>query len=252
MATAGNVLAETRRERIVAMLGESGAIQLDAVAASLGVSPMTVRRDLDELEAAGLLRRVRGGAVRMAGPQPFGARRATHVRAKEAVAAKALAFVPADGSIAIDASTTTGLLAAMLRDRAGLTVVTNSYENFTAMRPSLGVRPILVGGEEEPTTGSLVGPLAAQSARSMHYSVFFISAAAVDAAGTSEVSLSESHAKQAFAGHADRVILCVDSSKLGQRSLAAAFPWERVAAMVTELDPADPALDGFRDAVDLV
>ncbi len=252
MVTAGSLQAETRRERIVTMLGETGAIQLEAVAAELGVSPMTVRRDLDELEAAGLLRRVRGGAVRVAGPQPFGARRATHARAKEAIAAKALAFVPADGSIAIDASSTTGMLATLLRDRAGLTVVTNSYENFTALRPGLGVRPVLVGGEEEPMTGSLVGPLATQAARSMHYRAFFISAAAVDAAGTSEVSLPESHAKQAFAEHADRVILCVDSSKLGQRSLAAAFPLERLAAIVTELDPADPALDGLRDVVELV
>lgn len=248
---AGSVQAENRRERIVAMLGEHGAIELEAAATRLGVSPMTVRRDLDELEAAGLLRRVRGGAVRIAGPQPFGARRATNARAKEAIAAKALAFVPADGSIAIDASSTTGMLATLVRDRAGLTTVTNSVENFQAMQPGQGVRAVLVGGEQEPTTGSLVGPLAAQFARSLSYSAFFSSAAALDADGTSEVSLSESHLKQAFAERADRVILCIDSTKLGRRSLAAALPLRRIDVVVTELDPQDGALDALRGLVEV-
>jgi DeoR/GlpR family transcriptional regulator of sugar metabolism len=252
MVTAGSVQAEGRRARILAMLAEEGAIQLDATAAALGVSPMTVRRDLDELEAAGLLRRVRGGAVLVTGPQPFSARRATHARAKDVIASKALAYVPADGSIAIDASTTTGTLAAQLRDHAGLTVVTNSYENFSAMRTTRGVRSILVGGEEEQTTGSLVGPLAYQSALSMYYRAFFTSAAAVDTEGTSEVSLSESHAKQAFADRAERVVLCVDSSKLGKRSLATAFGFERIAVVITELDPDDPRLAEYRELAEFV
>ena len=252
MAMAGSVQAQTRRARIVELLEQHGALELDATASELGVSPMTVRRDLDDLEATGLLRRVRGGAVRVAGPQPFDARRATHARAKALIAEKALALVPADGSIAIDASTTTGMLAALVRERAGLTVVTNSRENFAALRAASGVRPILVGGEEEPTTGSLVGPLAEQAVRSMHYRAFFISAAGLDATGTSEVSLSESHVKHAFAEQADRVILCIDSSKLGLRSLAAAIPLARIATVVTELDPSDPALAEYRELVEFV
>lgn len=247
MATASSIQAEARRERIIEMLADHDAIQLESTATTLGVSLMTVRRDLDDLEAAGLLRRVRGGAVRVTGPQPFRARRATHARAKAVIAKKALAFVPTDGSIAIDASSTTGVLATLLREHSGLTVVTNSSENFAALRPAAGLRPILVGGEEEPSTGSLVGPLAAQSARSMSYRVFFTSSAAVDRSGSSEVSLSESDTKHAFAERAERMILCVDSSKLGRRSLAAAFPLERFAAIVTELDPADARLDEFRE-----
>jgi len=247
MATSGTVRAEERRAAILATLARDAALQLDAIAAELGVSAMTVRRDLDELEGEGLLRRVRGGAVSTTGPQPFGERRAVRARAKSIIADKAAALVPASGSIALDASSTTGTLASALGARSGLTVATNSYDNFCALRGSPGTTPVLVGGEAEATTGSFVGLIACQGAASMLYQRLFVSATAVDPEhGSSEVSLAESQVKRAFADRARELVLCVDSSKLGHQAVALGFGFDEIAIMITELAPDDPRLEPYR------
>ena len=87
----------------------------------------------------------------------------------------------------------------------------------------------------------------------MLYSRFFASAYTVDAShGSSEVSLAESQVKRAFADRAREVVLLVDSSKLEQQSVALGFAWSEVALLVTELDPADSALDAYRGLVELL
>lgn len=252
MATNGTVKARERRAVILATLRRDGSVQLDRVAAELGVSAMTVRRDLDGLEAEGLLRRVRGGAVLFAGPQPFGERQAVRLRAKEAIAAKAMALIPSSGSIALDASSTAGTIGRSIGSRSGLTVATNSHDNFTRLRSAQGVTPVLVGGEAEETTGSFVGLLACQAASSMLYERLFTSASAVDAEhGTSEVSLAESQVKRAFAERAQEVILCVDSSKLGHQSVALGFGFDEISVMITELAPTDRRLAPYRNLVEI-
>ncbi len=258
MATNSTVRGEERRAAILATLAGAGSVQLDAIAAELAVSPMTVRRDLDELEAEGLLRRVRGGAVAIEGPRPFSERRGVRLRAKQAIAAKALRLLPLQGAIALDASSTTGTLAEALSGHAGLTVATNSYDNFSTLRGSAHmtgaahITPVLIGGEPEATTGSFVGKIACDAAASMLYQCFFTSASAVDAThGSSEVSLAESQVKRAFAQRSRRVVLCVDSSKLDQLAVAVGFEWPEVSALITELDPADPRLAPYRDLTEI-
>ncbi|PPL18911.1 DeoR/GlpR family DNA-binding transcription regulator [Microterricola pindariensis] len=252
MATSGTVGAEQRRLALVSRLQRDGALQIEEAATELGVSAMTVRRDLDDLGAEGLLRRVRGGAVAITGPRPFSERRTVRSRAKQLIAEKALALIPRSGAIALDASTTAGTIGASIGERSGLTVATNSYENFRTMRGMPGVEPILVGGALEAATDSFVGLVACQAAASMFYQRFFTSASALDAAlGTSEVSLPESQIKKAFAGVSRELILCIDSSKLGDRSLALCFTLADFAVMITELDPGDARLDEYRDLVEL-
>jgi DeoR family fructose operon transcriptional repressor len=252
MATSGTLRAEERRAALLATLAGSGAVQLEEAAAALGVSSMTVRRDLEDLEADGLLRRVRGGAVAIAEPRPFGERRAVRAQAKRVIARKAADLVPASGAIALDASSTVGVIGATLGVRSGLTVVTNSHDTFLSLRGDAGVTPVLVGGEAEPATNSFVGPLALRAASSMLYLRFFTSASAVDAAhGSSEVSLLESQVKHSFAQAARSTVLCVDSTKLGGQSVALGFAFEDIDVMITELDPSHAALDPYRDLVDL-
>lgn len=252
MATSGTLRAEERKASILAALEQDGTVQLEQVAEKLGVSPMTVRRDLDDLEAAGLLRRVRGGAVAMPGPRPFSERRSVRLRAKQVIAEKAADLIPLSGAIALDASTTTGTIGASMDARSGLTIATNSYENFLSVRSIPGVTGVLVGGEAEDNTGSFVGLIACQAAGSMLYQRFFVSASAVDVAhGTSEVSLAESQVKRAFAEASKETVLCVDFSKLGQQSVALGFPFEDISTMITDLDPRDRRLDDYRDLVEL-
>jgi DeoR family transcriptional regulator, fructose operon transcriptional repressor len=253
MATTSTAESEDRRALLLANLAGDNIIKLAEAAAELGVSTMTVRRDLEALEAEGLLRRVRGGAVSVIGPRPFSDRRAVRLRAKELIAEKALALVPRAGSIALDASTTVGTLASRFGVRSGLTVATNSYQTYGAMRSAHGLNAILIGGETEELTDSFVGPIAVQAAESLRYTRFFSSASAFDTAyGTSEVSLREAEMKRAFARMSKELILCIDSSKLNEQSTAACLPLSDVTLLVTELAPSDSRLDDFRDLVELL
>jgi DeoR family glycerol-3-phosphate regulon repressor len=245
------LLGAQRRERMLAALERDGAIRLEAIAEELGVSVMTVRRDLADLEADGRVRRVRGGAVAPLLPQPFEARRASRGSQKATIARKAAALVPHTGAIAVDASSTSGILLSLLPATGDLLVATNSVENAaTARRP--GVRSVLIGGELEERTGSFVGALAERAAASLSYTRFFGSCAAVDARGSSEVTPEEAEMKAVFAAAAAETVLLVDSSKLDDRALASALDWSAIHVLVTELDPADHRLDAYRALVELL
>lgn len=216
-----------------------------AAADALGVSEMTIRRDLAELEALGVARRVRGGATAI-GPQPFSARTQVAARAKSRIAAKLADLVPADGVVAFDASSTVLRLTRGLGAARDLTVLTNGPDTFGALQGLAGVSPLLTGGALDPRTGSLVGPLACRAAAQLGVRTFFASAAAVNAGGAHEATLEEAEVKRAVAAGAGQVVLAADAGKLGERGVAVGLEWDRIDVLVTELDPDDPRLDPYR------
>ena len=244
-------LPALRRARLLEILERDGSIRLEPAAAELDVSVMTVRRDIQDLDAEGLLQRVRGGAVAPARPLAFGERAANRGTAKASIARKAAALIPAVGAIAGDASSTVAALL-QIATATDLIVLTNSIDTASAARRRPGLRALLTGGELEERTGSLVGPIAELAARSMSFDRFFTSASAVDPeSGTSEVTLEEASVKAAFAERSAEVVLLVDSSKLGGRAVARALDWGTIDLLLTELDPADGRLDEYRDLVEL-
>lgn len=245
--------AAARRAALLAMLQREEVIRLADAARDLGVSQMTIRRDLQELEEEGQARRIRGGAMSLVGGQPFAARRAVRTRDKETIAEKALPLVPRGGAIAMDASSTVGTLAMKVKPSSNLLAVSNSYPTYLALRGTPGVTPILIGGETEEITESFVGPLAVRAVESLRYDRFFASTSALHPElGGSEVSLQEAEVKRAFQRHSRELVLCVDSSKLGQQSVAAGFSLDAVSLLITELDPHDTRLDPYRDQVDIL
>jgi DeoR family fructose operon transcriptional repressor len=245
-------LPTRRRAQLLDILERDGVILLGPAAAEVGVSVMTVRRDVQDLDHDGLVRRVRGGAVAPVVPRAFGDRAATRALAKTAIARKALSLVPAEGAVAFDASTTSGALLSLVRPRH-LLVVTNSIDNAALARGRTGIRSVLVGGELENLTGSLVGPTAEQVARGFAYDRFFTSASAVHSAlGSMEVSLEEAAVKHAFADRAAAIVVLVDSSKLAQHALIRALEWNAIDVLVTDLDPGDERLDDFRLLVEIL
>lgn len=245
------LLGEERRARLLEILARDGALRLDPVAEQLGVSAMTVRRDLDDLEAEGLARRVRGGAVAPVLPRPFGDRMSTRSAAKSLIARKALDLVPATGAVAFDASSTSGVLLGEITAR-DLVVATNSVQNAATARRRAGVRSILIGGELEERTDSFVGVVACRAAASLGYERFFTSASALSATGSSEVSLEEAQVKEVFADRAEQTILLLDASKLGRTAVAQGLDWSRIDVLVTELPPGDERLDPYRDLTELL
>ena len=251
MAQHNNSSPQERLRIVQRTIAERGTVRIDELAGELRVSEMTIRRDLDELEALGVARRVRGGASAV-GPEPFASRQAHNAKAKGRIADKLLRLVPATGTVAFDASTTVHRLAAMMEGARDLVVVTNGLDSFDALGGKPGVTTMLSGGLREPRTGSLVGPPAIQCATGFLYDLFVCSGAAIDPeTGTSEASLEEAEVKRAFASTARQIVLAVDHTKLGTRARARMFAVDEVDLLVTDLDASDGRLDPYRDRVAL-
>ncbi len=235
-----------RLARIKADLLSNGRVRVAALAAELGVSEMTVRRDLDSLADRGVAHRVRGGALAV-GPEHFADRFGRHSRAKDRIAAKLLTLITDGDSIGLDASTTVQRLASRLDAVRSLTAVTNSIESHAVLAAQPGVTALLTGGNLDIRTGSLVGPMATRAARDFVLGTLFLSAAGIDPInGTTEATLEEAEVKRALAEVSDLVVVAVDSSKFGQRGPARCLPLARIDVLVTDLDPADAALDPYR------
>jgi DeoR/GlpR family transcriptional regulator of sugar metabolism len=246
------MIGAERRERLLGRLEQHGVIRLEESAADLGVSTMTVRRDLESLEREGVVVRVRGGAVATVRARSFEERQGVDDLAKTEIARKALDLVPASGAIAVDASSTSGHLVTQLRTVDDLVIATNSAHNHARARSVRGARAILLGGELEPRTDSFVGPIACAAAAMLNYDRFFTSASAADLEhGTSETILEEAQVKREMVRAARETVLLINSGKLERRATAVAIPWEHIAIVVTELDPADPRLDALRPRVEL-
>lgn len=248
----GTLTAEQRRAALRAQLTERGEVRLAEVAQAWAVHPMTVRRDFEQLEREGIARRVRGGLLQV-GPDHFERRQAKALTAKRKIAAKLAGLVPGDAAVGLDASTTVHLLATALPQVSGLSVITNGLAAFESLHGTPGVRTFLTGGEREERNQSLVGPIAVGAVRQFLLARCFLSTTAADPrAGTSETSVEEAAIKQAMAEVSEHVVLAVDSSKLGRRSLVRSVGFGGIDLMVTELNPDDERLDGFRDVVELL
>ncbi|GAA3848399.1 DeoR/GlpR family DNA-binding transcription regulator [Brevibacterium ammoniilyticum] len=244
----GSLASEERRNWLVAELKTADSVSLVGAAKALGVSEMTVRRDLDVLESVGLARRVRGGAV-TAGPMSFENRDRSHAAEKRLIAEKLLPLVPSEGVIAMDSSTTMHRLASMLTGSGRLTVVTNGLLTFEALQRRPGVVAVLTGGTADERSDSLVGPVASATLETMRFPLFFASAAAIDESGCSEDTFEEAEVKRAFSRAASEVVVGVHSQKLGKEATASAVRTEDIATLATELDPESEQLGPYRASI---
>ena len=252
MSLGGSLAAEERRQVLLDLLRESGRVDITGAAGQLGVHHMTIRRDLKGLEREGAARLVRGGAI-FVGTEEFEIRQSRALSAKRRIAEKLGPLVLEHDSVAIDASTTLFAFVEDLPSVDHLVVVTYGIPAFQALQPRAGVRAFLSGGELDPRTGSLVGPVAQRTLEGFSLSCCFLSASALDSElGTMEPTVEEVEMKQATARASQHVVLAVDSTKLSQRSAVRALNLDQIQTVVTELDPADSRLDPYRDRVQLL
>ena len=241
-------------------------ISLADLADRLGVSPMTVRRDLDELQRQGLIRRVRGGAVSLA-TQPenagFAARHGWQTATKMRIGAAAAALVEPGQTVLLDAGTTTAALAGHLIARAPLTVAVLSLQAADRLADQPGIRLLVIGGESRPGERSLVGHLALRMLDELWFDCFLMSVGAVHCElGWSEFSIEDATVKQHALRRAERAIAVADATKLGARAFARIAELGAVDAFVTddaatgaasEPTVAEETLTAIRDAgVDVV
>jgi DeoR/GlpR family transcriptional regulator of sugar metabolism len=215
------MLAAERRGAILRALQSGGAVRVADLAADLAVSEMTVRRDLDTLDAQDLLRKVHGGAVARhnRGEEPRSAEKAAQQRAeKAAIAATAAATVEDGMTIAISAGTTTAELARQLRDRVSITVVTNSINIFQELTGDGADGPLvyLSGGVRTPSD-ALVGPVADAAIASFRVDATYLGVHGFDVdAGLTSPNIAEAQTNRTLIEIGGRLVVLADHTKCGE------------------------------------
>ena len=229
---------EERQQWIVDRARSTGRLEVSAVAEELDVTTETVRRDLKVLERHGLLRRVHGGAIpveRLGFEPGLATRDAVLTTEKERIAVAALAELPAEGSILLDAGTTTARFADVLpRDRE-LVVLTNGLPiaMSLASRPNLTV--LLLGGRVRGRTLAAVDAWAQRALADTYVDVAFLGTNGVSCErGLTTPDTTEAAVKRAMVGAARRVVLLADHTKVGSNHLARFAGLEDVDVLVTD------------------
>jgi len=230
--------AEERRQLIVDELQRRGRVSVSRLAAHHDVTPETVRRDLVELEQRGTLRRVHGGAITLehVRVEPAVSERAEHMaREKARIAEAALAFLPDDdGTLLLDAGTTTGALVDRLPQDRRLTIVTNAVPHALRLVTMPLVTVIVVGGRLRAKTLANVDELAVQSVRDLRVDVAFLATNGLSERGCSTPDPAEAAVKRAMVGAADRVVVLTDHTKFGNEHFVRFADLADLDAVVTD------------------
>jgi DeoR/GlpR family transcriptional regulator of sugar metabolism len=244
------MLARQRQALILERVREAGAVRVAELARDLGVSDMTVRRDLDVLHEHGLLEKVHGGAMILSGlasfEPGFTAKSALQRWEKAAIAAAAADRVEPGMAIGISAGTTTYALAAHVADVPGVTIVTNSIRVAEVLHRS-GRRDqtvILTGGTRTPSE-ALVGPFAVSQLRSVHLDQVFMGVHGMDAkAGFTCPNLLEAETDRALIDAGRRLVVLADHTKWGVIGIASIGRLEQADVLISdpELEPDARAL----------
>jgi DeoR family fructose operon transcriptional repressor len=257
MATQADTFKEERWRDILSILAEHGRIRVGRLAERLGVSEATVRRDLESMQAQGLLQRTHGGAML---PLPtafevsFDESQTRALAEKSAIGRCAAALVQEGESIIIESGTTTLEMAKYLSDFRRLTVLTNSLAISKVLSDYEGIEVHVLGGSLRRQSASLVGPWVLEILRTVRVDTAFLGANGLSAEfGISAPNIFTAETRKAMMGAARRRIALADHSKLGVESLYRVAPISSLDVLVTDADASEAQVAEFHSAgIDVV
>lgn len=235
--------AVERHDRILRLLADQGRVRTIDVAATLGVAEPTVRKDIGELASQGLLRRTYGGALANTSTlvEPTIATRSTrNVDAKKQIAALAMRMIQTGESIYLDNGTTvlslvTALVEAPQVSRPrNINVLTNGIEVAQNLSEIQGIRHVLLGGTYRPAGNALTGPLTLDSLQQFSISTAFIGVSGLSGGAFTVADLNEAQVKSAVIARSKRVVVLMDSSKIGSSDFARICTLDAVQCLVTD------------------
>jgi DeoR/GlpR family transcriptional regulator of sugar metabolism len=246
-------VAEVRRQEIVRLLLERETVTVRELCDRFGVSAMTVHRDLDALQARGVLRKVHGGAT----AQPSSSyesslrfRQAAGVDAKRTIASRAVRHISPGSSVLLDDSTTCLAMVPLLAQIPQLTIVTNFLAVVEAYNSMDGQAELLVtGGLYDERYHSLLGIVTEQALSEVRVDCCFLSVPAVDLKdGVFHQEAVQARVKRAMISIADTVILLADSSKLDKRALHWIAGLNQFDFIITDEGADDAAVEALRSS----
>ena len=245
----------TRRSLIQEAVDREGFVKPADLSAELGVSRITVHRDLDFLSSIGAVERVRGGARSVDGSRhviktDFNLRRSQMAEAKAAIAVRAADEVRDGETIFVDSSTTALAFALELehQERRGITLVTNSPAIAFQLHSS-SIHLIVVPGDVDQSLRAIVGPWAIEFMMGLHLSTAFISAAGFklgEGLMTTQKVLADM--TRVIVDRSDRRVALIDSSKFDSSALIAMASADDIDVVITDAGLPTAMLEKYRKA----
>lgn len=229
--------SEARRSEIVRLARSSGLASVEELSAQFGVTPSTIRRDLSQLTAQGLIARTYGGAIALGRQQePSLRQRAMEgFEAKRAIARWAAEQVEPGETILLDAGTTVGAMGEFLRDVEDLVVVTAGLTALEALADADDVRVECIGGTLRHLSQGFIGPLAEATLQRLTFDRAFLGADAVTAdLGICEAELVQTRLKEIMIERAEMVYVLAHAEKLGRKPFHAWAPIPPGATLITD------------------
>ncbi len=230
--------APERREKVVQYIADQGYCTIAALSESLGVSEMTIRRDVTRLAAQGRVRSFRGGV----GAPPrqdvvgsdYSLRDLKMGAAKRAIAREAIELVAPGSVIALDAGTTTSQVAQMMPADRKLQVVTHSLPAVSALVGNPGVEIICLGGILHPESLSFDGPATLAAIEALQIETLFLAASGISERGAFCGNGFDAITKRALIDVASSVVLLADSSKFDASAMVRICGWEVIDSVVID------------------
>jgi DeoR family transcriptional regulator of aga operon len=232
------LLYEERRRAILEILKRDGRVLVQDLTKRFGTSQVTIRKDLEDLHAHGLIHRTHGGALpaREGALDDPGLREKQNLHRKEKLLiAKEAARMVQEGQVVIlDSGTTTTEIARALREFRNLTIVTNAV-NIATELSGTAVEVILTGGTLRKNSFSLVGPIAEETLRRLNADLLFLGVDGFDVHyGLSTPNLLEAKVNRVMVEISKRTVAVCDSSKFGRRSLSLIVAPSALQGIVTD------------------
>ena len=232
------MLIDERRQHILGLVQSNGRVLVHELSGTLGISQITIRKDLDHLQARGLIQRTHGGALPVSGGALFDPslkeKQKQHSQEKLRIAEAAAQLVQEGQCVMLDSGTTTTAVAHALRRFSHLTIITNAV-NIAADLAGSDFDVILTGGILRKSSFSLLGPLAEDVLNEMHADLLFLGVDGFDLEiGLSTPNVLEARVNRAMVRATKRVIVVCDSTKFHRRSLSRIISPSEVHCVITD------------------
>lgn len=246
------VLAAERRRFIIQILEKEHCVKVADLCKRFDVADETIRRDLRQLEAEGLVDRMHGGAVlsnRVKVAYPYHVRKIQAPAEKQRIGKVAAQLVCDGSTVILDNGTTTFEVARCLRGKRRLTVVTTSLPIALEMADHSDTTVIVTGGVLDRDSQSLIGPDAEEFFRKLRVDLAFLGASGVSVErGFTASNVYDAQIKSVMIKAATASYVVADGSKIGQSSLVRFSSLGEVRGLVTDSTADSTALDGLREA----
>lgn len=239
-----------RQERIVDALNHYPALRVSELAERFSVTTETIRRDLEELNGAGLLNRTYGGAIRATDAEPaLSERHNILVAERERIARAAVVLVPVRGLLMIGSGATTVHVARRIAfERQNLTVITHSFGVATVLAANPTIRVIMCPGDYNPREGATYGAQACDFLGSFNADLAILGASGLAVEGASDALLDSALVYAAMVRRARQVSIVADRTKFDRTFSARFAEWSGVDSLVTDQQPTGALLSAISRA----